>query len=76
MCLISVVLPAPLPPIKPKTPPRGTVSEMSSSALLLPKWRVSRWISMMGGDELGKGSLLARAEHIGKGSFMGSFLVA
>src|SRR5579863_3206032 len=64
MCLIRVVLPAPLPPIRPKTPPRGTASETSLSALLLPNCRVSRRISMMGGAELGNGS------------FMRSFLVA
>src|SRR5258708_5948605 len=64
MCLIRVVLPAPLPPINPKTPPRGTASETSSSAVLLPNCLVSRRISMMGGAEQGKGS------------FMRSFLVA
>ena len=35
MCLIIVVLPAPLPPIRPNTPPRGTVSETSSRAALV-----------------------------------------
>src|SRR6266568_4462055 len=64
MCLMRVVLPAPFPPIRPKTPPRGTASETSLSAVLLPNWRVSRRISIMGGAELGKGS------------FMRSFLVA
>src|SRR5579872_2116685 len=64
MCLIRVVLPAPLPPINPKTPPRGTASEMSSSAVLLPNWRVRRRMSTRGGAEQGKGS------------FMRSFLVA
>src|SRR5580692_848443 len=62
MCLMTVVLPAPLPPIKPNTPPRGTVSERSSRAVLLPNCRVTRRMSTIGGA----------AE--GSGAYIGSFL--
>src|SRR6266851_164739 len=40
MCLMSVVLPAPLAPTSPKTVPRGTVRLTLSSATLGPKRRV------------------------------------
>src|SRR5829696_1445498 len=50
MCLMRVVLPAPLPPMRPKTPPRWMVSETSSRAVLSPKRRVTRWSSMTGGE--------------------------
>src|SRR5688572_16973897 len=45
-CLISVVLPAPLPPISPNTPPRGMDSETSSSAVLSPNRLVTRCSSI------------------------------
>src|SRR5712691_5193979 len=58
-CLMSVVLPAPLPPINPNTPPRGTVSEILSSAVLLPNCRVTRRMSTIGGAAEGNGSCIA-----------------
>ena len=39
MCLMSVVLPAPLAPTNPNTTPRGTVRETLSRASLAPKRR-------------------------------------
>src|SRR5262249_12349001 len=44
---MSVVLPAPLPPIRPKTTPWGTISERSASAVLRSKVRVTLCNSMM-----------------------------
>src|SRR5215471_14217328 len=41
MCLISVVLPAPLAPTRPYTTPRGTVSVTSFKAILAPNRRVT-----------------------------------
>src|ERR1700730_17771330 len=47
-CLISVVLPAPLAPTRPKTMPRGMVMLTSSSAAFTPKRRVSALTSTTG----------------------------
>src|ERR1043165_3634775 len=45
MCLISVVLPAPLAPTRPKTMPRGNVRLTLSRAVVEPNWRDSDRIS-------------------------------
>src|SRR5581483_2696939 len=46
MCLMSVVLPAPLTPTSPKTTPRGMASRTLSSATFGPNRRVSPAISI------------------------------
>src|SRR6185369_8322686 len=48
MCLMSVVLPAPLAPTRPKTTPRGKSTLTSSSATTAPKRRVSARTSTTG----------------------------
>src|SRR5581483_10645369 len=60
---ISVVLPAPLTPTRPKTTPRGTVRLTSSRATLAPKRRVNPRISI---------TLSARLEPL---AYMDSFLL-
>src|SRR5260370_40249970 len=54
-CLMSVVLPAPLTPTRPKTMPRGSVRLTPTSAVVAPKRRVSALTSTTGsrsGDRL------------------------
>src|SRR5881396_1062219 len=46
MCLMSVVLPAPFAPTRPKTWPRVTSKETLSSATLAPKRRESPAMAM------------------------------
>ena len=53
-CLMSVVLPAPLTPTRPKTLPRGTVRRTLSRAVLAPKRRVRPAVSMTASNSVGK----------------------
>src|SRR5512134_955166 len=57
--LMNVVLPAPLPPIRPTTESASTLTLMSAAAVTAPKLLLSPWASRM--DTLG--SLPAAAEE-------------
>src|SRR5262245_43800275 len=48
--LMSVVLPAPLAPTRPKTMPRGNVRLTSASAVVAPKRRLSDFTSTTGAE--------------------------
>src|SRR5207302_494864 len=64
-CLISVVLPAPLAPTRPKTVPRGTVRLTWSSARLGPKRRVTSLIWITASDEWEAFSVMGYPFHWG-----------
>src|SRR5581483_6252984 len=60
ICLMSVVLPAPFSPTRPKTPPLGTYNEMLSSTVLAPKRRDRSVMPTTASADDGDGNFILR----------------
>src|SRR5882724_12288207 len=58
ICLIRVVLPAPFSPTNPKTHPRGTYNDTSSSTVLEPNRRVRLVMAATDSADEGDGNFI------------------